>query len=228
MFDTVILLTGSIEERALAPVLRRHSPDLDVRNIKTLDELEVLPRTLLARARLIGFVTPVIVPQQILESLGFGAYNFHPGPPHYPGWVPSHFAIYERAVLFGATAHMMHERVDSGPIVGVEIFPVPPDPTVERLEALALVALARIFWSLSEQLALQTTPLTELPITWSGKRTTHRDYAALCEISAGISKSELDRRISVIGNGHFGLAPTITVHGHAFRYEPAQAATTSP
>lgn len=228
MFDTVILLTGPIEERALAPVLRRHSPDLDVRNIKTIEELEVLPRALLARARLIGFVTPVIVPKRILEGLGYGAYNFHPGPPQYPGWVPAHFAIYEQAPMFGATAHMMHERVDSGPIVGVEIFPMPENPTVRTLEELALISLARMFWNLSERLATQTTPLAELPITWSGRRSTRRDYAALCEISAEISKGELERRIPVVGNGHFGLAPTITVHGHTFRYEPAQTAATSP
>lgn len=228
MFDTIILLTGPVEERALAPVLRKHNPDLDVRNIKTLDELEVLPRALLARARLIGFVTPVIVSKRILEMLGFGAYNFHPGPPHYPGWVPSHFAIYDHAPMFGATAHMMHERVDSGPIVGVEIFPMPENVTVQKLEELALTSLARIFWNLSKPLATQTTPLSELPISWSGRRSTRRDYAALCEISAGISKSELERRIPVIGNGHFGLTPTIIVHGHTFRYEPAQVAATSP
>ncbi len=226
MFDTVILLTGPIEERALAPALRRHSADLDVRNVKTIEELEVLPRALLARARLIGFVTPVIVPKRILECLGYGAYNFHPGPPHYPGWVPSHFAIYDQAPIFGATVHMMHERVDSGPIVGVELFPMPANVTVARLEELALVALARMYWNLSKPLATQTGPLAELPITWSGRRSTRRDYAALCEISAEISKNELERRIPVFGNGHFGLAPTITVHGHTFRYQPEQA--TSP
>jgi hypothetical protein len=227
MFDTVILLTGPIEDHALAPVLRLHGPDLDVRNIKTLEELELLPRALLARARLIGFVTPVIVPKRILASLGYGAYNFHPGPPHYPGWVPAHFAIYDQAPMFGATAHMMHERVDSGPIVGVELFPMPANVTVEKLEELALMSLARIYWSLSKPLATQITPLTELPISWSGKRSTRRDYAALCEISAEISKSELERRIPVVGNGHFGLNPTITVHGHTFRYEPAQRDATT-
>lgn len=228
MLDTIILLTGPVEERALAPVLRRHNADLDVRSIKTRDELEMLPQSLLARARLIGFVTPVIVPKRILNALGFGAYNFHPGPPHYPGWVPSHFAVYDRAPMFGATAHVMHEVVDSGPIVGVELFPVPENATVHKLEELALVALARMFWSLSERLAMQTAPLAELPIAWSGRRSTRRDYAALCEITSEISKSELERRIPVVGHGHFGMSPTITIHGHTFRYMPEQAAATSP
>ena len=62
---------------------------------------------MLARARLIAFATPVIVPGRILASLGYGAYNFHPGPPQYPGWAPAHFALYEQANEFGATVHAM-------------------------------------------------------------------------------------------------------------------------
>jgi methionyl-tRNA formyltransferase len=46
-----------------------------------------------------------------IARLGFGAFNFHPGPPSYPGWVPSHFALYERSTEFGATVHVMVEQV---------------------------------------------------------------------------------------------------------------------
>jgi methionyl-tRNA formyltransferase len=130
MFDTIILLTGPVEETALTSVLRHHNPQLDIRAVESLAEMESFGPALLSRARLIGFVTPVIVPLRILERLGFGAYNFHPGPPQYPGWVPSHFAIYDRVKYFGATAHLMIERVDAGPIVGVEMFGVAPDTSV--------------------------------------------------------------------------------------------------
>jgi methionyl-tRNA formyltransferase len=229
MFDNIILLTGPVEEAVLASVLRNHNPQLDIRGIKSLAELEALEPELLSRARLIGFVTPVIVPKHILESLGYGAYNFHPGPPHYPGWVPSHFAIYDGATEFGTTAHIMHERVDSGPIIGVELFPIPPHTTVEGLDQLALVSLARLFWNLANVLATHSAPLNPLEIAWSGRRTTRRNYTALCEVSAEISKDELERRIGVFGAGHFGQSPTITLHGHRFRYvAPEPAAMTSP
>jgi len=236
MFDTIILLTGPVEETVLASVLRQHNPALELRSVKSDAELEALTPAVLARARLIGFVTPVIVPKRILDTLGYGAYNFHPGPPHYPGWLPSHFAIYDGATDFGVTAHVMHERVDSGPIVGVVRFEVPPNSTVEGLERMALTALARLFWNFSGLLA-QPEPLIALDVAWSGRRTTRRKYAALCEITAEISRDELERRIGVFGAGHFGLAPTITLHGRQFRYvaeapsvapeqaEPSRAAT---
>jgi methionyl-tRNA formyltransferase len=85
MFDTIILLTGPVEHAPLSALLRSHNPQLTIHPAKTLAELEGLKPALLRRARLIAFVTPVIVPPRILERLGFGAYNFHPGPPHYPG-----------------------------------------------------------------------------------------------------------------------------------------------
>ncbi len=231
MFDIIILLTGPVEEAALAAVLRQHNPRLDIRGVNSGAELEALTPELLARARLIGFITPVIVPKRILENLGYGAYNFHPGPPHYPGWLPSHFALYDGATEFGVTAHVMHERVDSGPIVGTELFHVPPDTSVEGLEQLSLVTLARLFWHLAKTLAIQAEPLAQLAVAWKGRRTTRRKYAALCEIPAEISKEELERRIGVFGAGHFGLSPTITLHGRQFRYvapEAQSAEATSP
>lgn len=113
MFDTIILLTGPVEEAALTGVLRGHRPGLRICPAKSLADLKAFEPEFLRRARLIGFVTDAVVPTRILKALGFGAYNFHSGPPHYPGWVPAHFAIYERAVTFGATAHCDgHHRID--------------------------------------------------------------------------------------------------------------------
>jgi methionyl-tRNA formyltransferase len=218
MLDSIVLLTGPVEEAALTQVLLRHNPRLAVRPAKSLDELEAFDQSVLARARLIGFVTPVVVPARILGALGFGAYNFHPGSPHYPGWVPAHFAIYDRASHFGATAHAMIERVDAGPIVGLKMFGIPPNMSVLRLQELAFVELARLFWRPAPALATQSEPLAELPIKWSGTKSTRRMYSAMCDIPAGISKEELERRIEVFGAGHYGVSLTVTLHGREFRH----------
>jgi methionyl-tRNA formyltransferase len=220
MFDTIILLTGPAEEVALSALLRRHNPLLTVRRAGTLAELDALTPWEASRA---GFLTPVVVPARILHAFGYGAYNFHPGPPNYPGWVPCHFATYDRVSTFGVTAHVMIERVDAGPIVGVDWFDVPPKTDVLGLQQLAMVRLAQLFWKLAVPLAMQTEPLEELPVRWSGRKTTRRIYASHCEIPPDVSKDELDRRLGVFGAGHFGVMPTITLYGHRFRYEGADA-----
>jgi hypothetical protein len=221
VLDTIILLTGPVEEGPLTAVLRGHHPGLNVCPVKSLEELEALAPELLSRARLIGFVTPVIVPARILKGLGHGAYNFHPGSPHYPGWVPSHFAIYERAGYFGATAHKMIERVDAGPIVGVELFGIPSGTGVLRLQEMAFTHLAKLFWRLAPEL-VKRAPLAELPIQWTGIKSTKAMYAAMCEIPSVVSPEELERRIEVFGNGHYGIDLTVRLHGRVFRYVPPE------
>jgi methionyl-tRNA formyltransferase len=179
MFDTIIVLAGAAEQPALATILRRHNPLLDIRCAATLAELDALDPDLLARSRLIGFVTPVVVPARILKRIGYGAYNFHPGPPEYPGWMPSHFAIHDGASQFGATAHVMIEKVDAGPIVAVERFAIPPDADAETLEQAAYIQAARLLWRLAGTLATDRAPLPEIPVQWSGRRSTRRLFAEL-------------------------------------------------
>lgn len=221
MFDTIILLTSPEEQPVLAAWLRRHRPQLKIHHAVTAADVDALEPTLLTHARLVAFASHVIVPASVLGALGGGAYNFHPGPPHYPGWAPAHFAIYDRAATFGATAHLMLERVDAGPIVGVETFAVPAGATVHSLECLGYAALARLYQLLAKPLATQSQPLPDLGIVWSGRKGSRRSYAELCEIPLDISKEEFDRRMHAFGGDHFGITHTINLHGYRFRLLPA-------
>ncbi|HEX3859610.1 MAG TPA: formyltransferase family protein [Pseudolabrys sp.] len=224
MLDAIILLTGPAEAPALAAALRGHNPQLDIRHAVSLPDLVALEPEFLRRARLIAFTTPVVVPAAVLDQLGHGAYNFHPGPPHFPGWAPAHFAIYQRATEFGATVHVMIEQVDAGPIVGADLFDVPPGSSVNDLETMAFVRLARLFWGNAKSLATQTSPLAELPIRWSGRKTMRHHYAAMCDIPPDISKDELARRVAVFGRGDFGVHLTTTLHGIQFNAVAKDAA----
>lgn len=217
MFDTLVLLTGHAERIALPAVLSGHNPALNVLAIEHVDELVGLRREVLRRARLIAFVTPVIVPKDVLDQLGYGAFNFHPGPPSYPGWAPAHFALYDAAEEFGATVHVMVERVDAGSIIELASFPIPPDISVLGLEGLAYAHLALLFWRMARLLATDPSMPQALGVKWGEKRYSRQRYRAMCDIPLDISKSELDRRMRVFGDNHFGMAPTISLHGVEFR-----------
>jgi len=185
MFDTVILLSSALEREIFMTVLSEHNPSLAIIPVETLADLNALEPDTLASARLVAFVTGVIVPAKLLDQLGYGAYNFHPGPPGYPGFAPAHFALDQRALEFGATAHVMAARVDEGPIVGVEMFSIPHGVSVVSLEGMTYARLSYLFWSLAAKLATCSQPLTPLPLNWSGKKTTRRDYAAMSDGSLG-------------------------------------------
>ncbi|HLL27461.1 MAG TPA: formyltransferase family protein [Xanthobacteraceae bacterium] len=186
MFDTVILLGGPAEQTALPQALLAHNPRLAVESVATADGLATLAPELLGAARLVAFCTDVIVPAPVLDRLGYGAYNFHPGSPLFPGFRPAHFALQAGVTEFGANAHRMIEEVDAGPIVGVEMFAVPPDADVVALETMAYSQLAKLFWQLALPLATEAAPLPELPIRWSGKKGTRRRLAAMGAIEEAL------------------------------------------
>jgi methionyl-tRNA formyltransferase len=223
MFDIVILLAGEVERPVLRSLLLGHNPQLTVMAVETRDNLAAFSSDQLARARLIAFVTPEIVPASILARLGYGAFNFHPGPPAYPGWAPAHFALYDQASEFGATAHVMVEQVDAGPIIDVELFPIPANTPVLGLEGMAYAHLALLFWRMAKSLATDPEPPPTRAITWGARKYSRRAYRAICDIPLDISKHELDRRIRVFGGNHFGMAPTINLHGFEFRAVPPPA-----
>jgi methionyl-tRNA formyltransferase len=217
MFDTILLLAGAAEQSILPLALHGHNPLLTVIPVGSAAELAALDSDLLSRARLIAFVTAEIVPPSVLAALGYGAFNFHPGPPSYPGWAPAHFALYDEARQFGATFHVMVEQVDAGPIIDVAFFPVPADISVFGLEGLAYAHLAQLFWRKAKSLATDAAPLPTLPIEWGSRKYSRRSYRAICDIPLDIPKEELDRRIKVFGGNHFGITPTIHLHGIEFR-----------
>jgi methionyl-tRNA formyltransferase len=195
MFDTIILLSGEAEQVTLARVLLGHNPHLSVIPAGNSAALETLSSDVLRRTRLIGFATPVIVPETVLTRLGYGAFNFHPGPPAYPGWAPAHFALYNRETEFGATAHVMVEQVDAGPIVDVALFPIPAKISVLGLEGLAYAHLAQLFWRMAKTLATDPATPRTLPVKWSSKKYRRRDYLAIRDIPLDSPQDELRRRV---------------------------------
>jgi hypothetical protein len=60
-------------------------------------------------------------------------------------------------------------------------------------------AAQKVAAAVAAALATQSEPLAELPIKWSGTKSTRRPYAAMCNIPADISKDELERRRAVFG-----------------------------
>jgi len=222
MLKTIILLTATVhQQRALGRLLSIHNPALSFRAACTFDELAAIEPHVLRDARLIAFTSGVIVPRFFLEALGHGAYNFHPGPPHYPGWAPAHFALYDGATTFGATMHVMVPRVDSGPITGVESFVIPEGASVRDLEQIAYIRLGHLFWRKARELACSSEPLKRLPIAWSGVKSTRRMYRDLCALPCEIDAGELKRRIRAFDDDFRGIPFTITQEGVCYRLDVA-------
>jgi len=206
MLNEIVLLTGEVEGPHLAAVLTSHNPELSVICAETASELKVAclageagaPDSGINR-RLIAYCTNVIVPASVLDAVTHPAYNFHPGPPTYPGAHASSFAIYEGARRFGVTAHVMERSVDSGAIVGVDWFDVPENERFLDLELKAYGQMLHLFNRLAHWLATSEVPLTELDMSWGARKTTTADYEKMKQFDGDMSEEEIKLRWRAFG-----------------------------
>lgn len=170
------------------------------------------------RTRLIAFCTDVIVPQSLLERCTAGAYNFHPGPPEYPGIFPSCFAIYDGATRFGATVHRMTAKVDDGEIVSVSRFDIASNIDRPALDALSFEAISSLFKKLSPNLLDLSSDLLASGDQWTGPVRTRAEFNQLCQLPENVSREEFEIRYRAVSEGP-DHALTIQLHGHRFRLD---------
>jgi methionyl-tRNA formyltransferase len=225
MFERIILLADPTEQSFLIPILAAENPELDIRAVSTLDALRAIEAREFRHARLIAFVTTVVVPIDVLHVIGHGAFNFHPGPPDYPGWAPAHFALYDRAKVFGVTLHAMVGLVDAGPILDIDMFPIPSGATVVTVESAAYSRLAMMFHRWAGALTHDAPVQARFAARWSARKNSRRSYRAMCNIPTDISRDDLAHRISIFGHGHFGILPSVSLHGVEFTASPRDETT---
>ncbi len=160
------------------------------------DIIEPFPTHLLTKEfdYVISYISPWIVPKQVLDNTKIAAINFHPGPPEYPGTGCANFAIYNGEKEYGVTVHHMKEKVDSGDIISVERFPIFDSDTVysltQRCYAYIYVSLIKIF-----PLILSQKPLPNSQELWKRKPFTREELNKLCIITKDMSEDEIKRRI---------------------------------
>ena len=222
MFERIVLICGETEFPYLVADFTRRDPSLVVERIDDQAGLERLAGGDLAGTRLVGFCASLVVPAAILDRVGYGAFNIHPGPPEYPGWMPSAFALYQGTRRFGATGHAMIEKVDAGPIFVVERFDVAPGTTREALDTEAFGAAVRVFRFMVDRLVRPDPAFLPIGITWGPRKSTRRAYAEACRITPDMPADEVDRRVAAFGDGDGFSRPHILLHGHRFELPAPQ------
>jgi len=218
---TLALLCPQEDARHLGAILATANRDLVVVTAADAAGLERAVAETGGVDRIVAFRTNSIVPAALLQRVPGPSYNFHPGPPGYPGRHPFAFALYDGAAQYGVTAHEMTERVDAGPIVGALSFPLPELPDADWLIDRTYTALIQLFVMLAPQLALTGTPLPRTGLAWDqSRRCTRKALDALRALPPDIGSEEMERRIRALRSvRHEGIRPHLTLHGRRFALE---------
>ena len=175
----ILLLMNDVDAAFFAKLMKGVSPDVSVLHMKNIAELDIFTQKADADMRLISFCTGDIVPADVIERLNGNCFNFHPGPPDRPGYMPAPFALRDKAENYGVTFHFMKPKVDTGAIIEAVRFDVPEEKTQEALELAAYKALLKLVIERIKQLVDVNFVFTPSGDEWSGYKTTRKDLDAL-------------------------------------------------
>ena len=175
----ILLLMNDVDAAFFAKLMKGVSPDVSVLHMKNIAELDIFTQKADADMRLISFCTGDIVPADVIERLNGNCFNFHPGPPDRPGYMPAPFALRDKAENYGVTFHFMKPKVDTGAIIEAVRFDVPEEETQEALELAAYKALLKLVIERIKQLVDVNFVFTPSGDEWSGYKTTRKDLDAL-------------------------------------------------
>ncbi len=142
----------------------------------------------------ISYLSPWIIPADVLAAARIAAINLHPGPPEYPGIGCTNFAIYEEAESFGITCHHMAASVDTGNVISVRRFPIYPHDTVLSLTERCYSNIAEEFYAIADIILAEK----ELPVSdeqWTRRPFRRKELNALCRINPEMDPTEIRRRV---------------------------------
>lgn len=165
---------------------------------------------------IISFVSPWIIPTQLLDTAQRAAINFHPGSPDYPGTGCYNFALYEGAKQYGVTVHHMAEKVDTGSIIMTSYFDVAPFETVESLKLKSMTRLLLCFEKILNIIANNE----ELPAAnnekWRRKPFTRKQMLELFKIDPFLHDEAETRRRIRAASYPSASGGYISIHGYDF------------
>ena len=167
---------------------------------------------------LISYISTCIVPREVLNKTKKWNINFHPGPPEYPGVGCFNFALYDSAKQFGATAHLMLPKVDTGKIIGIKRFAIENEETVESLSIKTYSAQLDLFKEILKFIEVNNS-LPSSVEKWQRKPYKRNELEKLATIDSKMTKAEIKKRIRA--TYYPGKpAPFTEIEGYRFEYNP--------
>lgn len=161
-----------------------------------------------------------IVPQSVLDTPEHGVVNLHPAYlPYNRGWHTPSWAIWEQTI-YGATLHLMTEKIDAGDIIARQRVQKQPDDTADSLYNRTLNAEVELFKSTWSELANFEYKMEPQPEEYA---TTHRkdDIEEIREIDLDeyMQVGTLLRKLRALTTNRIDEAAYFTINNTRYRVQ---------
>ncbi len=132
MFNKILFLNRDKDlfAKKIISELKKKSKHL---NVISTDKSKVKTKNNIKFDFIFAFRSHHILKKKLIKKAKYAAINFHPGPPEYRGIGCVNYALYEKSRNYGATAHLIDEKIDHGRIIDVKRFKIKKNESVESL-----------------------------------------------------------------------------------------------
>lgn len=165
---------------------------------------------------IVSYLSPWIIPDNLLMRASKLAINFHPGSPDYPGIGCNNFALYDGVNEYGVTCHHMAPKVDTGKIIAVKKFSVFNTDNVGTILSRTHDYLLCLFYDIFG-LIISGDDIPTSKMEWSKNPFTRIELNDLSKITADMTLEETKKRIRATTFDSW--KPTTEIHGIVFEFK---------
>jgi methionyl-tRNA formyltransferase len=145
---------------------------------------------------IISYRSYFILNKRILSNTRY-AVNFHPGPPDFRGMGCANFAIYQNVKKYGATCHLINNKIDNGKIVKAKLFNIKKNISLEKLlkktHSEMFILAKSIINKVHDKKFLLDNIKKSNRYNWSKKYYNQSDLENLYKLSIDFSKDEINK-----------------------------------
>ena len=165
---------------------------------------------------LISFLNSKYINKSVRKKIKINSFNFHPGPPEYPGFGCYNFALLDKTNYYGSTVHIINDKFDNGKILNVNKFKVSYKKlNLEKLIDMThrnIIKQARHFINdiLNKELKINGK------FKWKKKAFTKKEFEIAREIKLNDSKTNILKKIKAFSYKNY---ENVYVNLKGFKFE---------
>lgn len=144
---------------------------------------------------LISFLNTLYIDKNVRRKIKIKSFNFHPGPPEYPGFGCYNFALLDKVNSYGSTIHIINDKFDNGEIMDVKRFNI----SYKKYDLEKLIKKTHENILLQAKLFIiniyKKKPITKRKFKWTKKAYTKKEFEIARQIKLNDSKAKILKKI---------------------------------